>query len=78
MKNSTKIKVPKKYEHMIEEIWQEDDGWSERGPSYWVTIADGFWSPQMQCHTLHESSQKEILELIRGIEVDPHPEDTSR
>lgn len=67
MKNSTTIKVPKKYQHMIGEIWTEDDGWSDWGPSYWVSIAEGFYSPDMECHTLHESTQKEILSLIRRI-----------
>lgn len=67
MKNATTIKVPKKYEHMIEEIWTEDDGWFGNGLSYWVSIADGFYSPEMYSHTLHESTQKEILRLIRGI-----------
>ena len=66
MKNATTIKVPKKYEHMIEEIWTEDDGWFGNGLSYWVSIADGFYSPEMYSHTLHESTQKEILRLIRG------------
>ena len=68
MLNRTTLKVPKKYQPMINEIWQEDDGFSEHGPSYWVAIADGYWSPDMQCRTLHESTQKEILMLIRNIE----------
>lgn len=61
MKNETNMKVPKKYHHMISEIYHDSDG-------YWCYTADGFYSPYMDCHTIHEDTQKQLLEVIRGIE----------
>lgn len=61
MKNDTKLRVPKKYEHMIDEII------FEKGNGYWVHLANGFYSPDSGCHTIHEMSQKEALKQIRAI-----------
>ena len=64
MKNDTNIKVPKKYHHMIEEIYQDSDG-------YWAVTSEGYYAagtdPCPGLHTIHEDTHKEILEQIRMI-----------
>lgn len=60
MKNRTKIKVPKKYEHMIEEIFHDSDG-------YWAYSNPGFEFEEMQCHTAHEDTQSRLLSVIRSL-----------
>jgi hypothetical protein len=64
MKNTTSIKVPKKYEHMIEEIYQDSDG-------YWVYSKAGFHFAYMggECHTGHEDTQRDLLMVIRTLET---------
>lgn len=61
MKNQTTIIIPKKYQHMIDEIYHDSDG-------YWCYTAYGFYSPYMDCHTIHEDTQADILSRVRGIE----------
>lgn len=63
MKNSTTIKVPKKYQHMIAKIYHDEDG-------YWCITAKGFQAASVDrgCHTIHEDTQQEILGHIRMIE----------
>ncbi len=64
MKNETNIKVPKKYQPMIEEIYRECDGgeWS-----YWAVSAKGWEFGRMQCHTAHEDTQAIMLDVIRSL-----------
>lgn len=62
MQNNSTIKVPKKYQHMIELI---DDEGTE---GYWVYTNHGYYSPDMECHTIHEYTQAEVLQKIRNIE----------
>lgn len=62
MKNDTTIKVPKKYQHMIEIIYKDSDG-------YWAETKDGYFFPNMECHTAHEDTQTELLAEIRTISV---------
>lgn len=61
MQNSTSIKIPKKYEHMIDEVYHDSDG-------YWVILNKGFHDPQWDVHSIHEDTQKEVLGKIRDIE----------
>lgn len=61
MKNTTSIKIPKKYQHMIELVEHDSDG-------YWAYTNNGFYFPSMECHTAHEWNQKDLLEKIRDIE----------
>jgi hypothetical protein len=65
MINSTNIKVPKKYHHMIKEIYKDDDG-------YWVILNDGFYAagygPYDEFHTIHEDTVSEVLYHIRQLE----------
>lgn len=60
MKNNTKINVPKKYEHMIDEIYKDSDG-------YWVYSKASYMFPNTECHTAHEYTQAEILKEIRTL-----------
>ena len=62
MINNTNIKVPKKYHHMIDEIYQDEDG-------YWCETAKGYQAASVdrECHTIHEDTQKEILFHIKYI-----------
>lgn len=61
MKNTTNIKVPKKYQFMIQEIDKDDDG-------YWAYSKWGFQFKGMGCHTAHEDTQTELLSMIRTLE----------
>lgn len=60
MKNTTKIKIAKKYEGMLELVEKDGDG-------YWAYAKEGFEFAGMGCHTAHEYSQKELLEMIRTL-----------
>ena len=62
MKNSTNIKIPKKYENMIEEVFYEG---KENG--YWIYLKDGYIHEEMECGTIHEYTQKDLLNTLRGI-----------
>ena len=64
LKNTTKIKVPKKYESMIAVVFEDQDG-------YWVGTEPGFRlvDPD-QCGSVHEwgeDTQKELLAVIRSV-----------
>lgn len=65
MINNTKMRIPKKYEHMIEEINHDQDG-------YWVALADGFYSAETGSHTIHEETQKDTLACIRNIKEETY------
>lgn len=60
MKNSTTIKVPKKYQERIKEIYQDEDG-------YWC-ILNPDWHHVDDSHTIHEYTQADILRCIRETE----------
>jgi hypothetical protein len=62
MKNSTTIKVPKKYHKMIQQIYHDSDG-------YWVYTEKGYYATGIdkECHTIHEDTHQEILRQIRMI-----------
>lgn len=62
MRNETTIKVPKKYEGMIELIEKDCDG-------YWAYAKEGYRFAGMECGTAHEFTQKELLAMIRTLEV---------
>lgn len=58
MLNNTTIKIPKKYEDRINEIYHDSYG-------YWVYLNRGYCSYNWACHTIHEDTHKDILEEIR-------------
>lgn len=62
MKNITTIKVPKKYQHMIEDIYLDGEG-----SGYWVHAKEGYYFAGFDygVHIVRESTQKEILDQIR-------------
>ena len=62
MKNATKMKVPKKYQAAIKEIYRDYDG-------VWVILNDGFIAPSTGCQTIHEDRQIDALACIREITV---------
>lgn len=65
MVNSTSIKIPKKYQPMLKEIYQENDGGEK---SYWAISKKGWRFANMQCHTAHEDTQKALLDVIHSLE----------
>lgn len=60
MKNSTTIKIPKKYQAMISEVYKDSDG-------YWAYSEDGFMFTDTECHTAHEDTHKDLLRVIRSL-----------
>jgi hypothetical protein len=60
MKNTTTIKIPKKYEKYILEVYKDSDG-------YWGYSEDGYYFPDMECHTVHEWTIKDFLNVIRTV-----------
>ena len=40
-------------------------GWN----GYWVYLHDGYISPEMDCHTIHEDTLAELKALVSNIEV---------
>ncbi|MBD8045832.1 hypothetical protein [Clostridium faecium] len=60
MKNTTSIKVPKKYHLMIDEIFYDSDG-------YWAYSSKGYMFNLSDSHTAHEDTQKELLDAIRTL-----------
>jgi len=46
---------------MIDEVLKDQDG-------YWVYLKDGYYSPTLDCGTIHEDTIKDVLKEIRKIE----------
>lgn len=64
MKNSTNIKIPKKYEKYILEVWYEgtEDG-------YWANLLECCICNDTDCHYVHEWTQKDFLKSLQSISV---------
>lgn len=60
MKNSTNMKIAKKYENMIESVDKDFDG-------YWAYSKKGFMFENTGTHTAHGETQKEFLSDLRSI-----------
>ena len=59
MKNETSIRVPKKYEERIREIYHDEDG-------YWVYLNRGWRNyDDYGLHVIHEDTQADVLKMIR-------------
>lgn len=58
--NPTSLVIPKKYQHMIEQVSHDIDGW-------FVYLRDGYISPSTGCHTIHEYTKSDTLKEIRRI-----------
>lgn len=61
MVNNTSLKVPKKYEHMIQEVIY--DRWDK----WFIYLNEGCYSPETGCQTIHEYTQADALKQIREI-----------
>lgn len=61
MKNCTKIKVPKKYQDRIQEIYHDSDG-------YWCILNRGWYWDDYSLHVIHEDTQAQVLRCIRETE----------
>ena len=64
MNNKTKIKIPKKYEKYIIEVWYEgeDDG-------YWANLYECCLCEDTDSHLVHEWTQKDFLRSLRSIRI---------
>lgn len=63
MKNSTNIRIPKKYENVITKVWSEgEDG-------YWADLKDCCICDCTECHWVHEDTVKEFLSALKDIEI---------
>ena len=62
MTNKTNVKVPKKYQSMIELIEYE-----EENEGYWLYSNEGYIIGSTGCHTSSVDTQKQLLEEIRTI-----------
>jgi hypothetical protein len=62
LKNNTKMKIPKKYMPMIDELYKDGEG-------YWCYSKEGYYFEEMGqgCHTAHEDTQHEIYLVIRTL-----------
>lgn len=60
MVNTTTIKVPKKYQSMLELVEADGDG-------YWAYSKEGYYFQGMGAKTAHEDTQKELLSMIRTL-----------
>lgn len=60
MKNTTSIKIPKKYADKLVDVYQDFDG-------YWAESDYGYYFTDMESHTAHEDTQKDLLRVIRTL-----------
>ena len=61
-KNNTKMKVPFKYQHMLQEI--DNEG---RDSGIWAYSKEGYQFGVTGSHTLHEYNQKDLMAGIRTL-----------
>lgn len=61
MKNNTKMRVAKKYAHMLDEIYQEKNN------GLWAYSKKGYMFKSMLSHTAHEYNQKELYKIIQTL-----------
>lgn len=68
--NRTSLRVPRKYQHMVESIHHEEcDGKRD----YWLYTAKGYYSPEMECGTIHEFTQRDVLAYLRNVRACAEP-----
>lgn len=61
MINETSIRVPKKYEERVQEIFHDEDG-------YWLYLNRGWHSDDYGLHVIHEDTQADVLKMLRWTE----------
>ena len=64
MTNKTNMRIPKKYEKFISEVWYEgqDDG-------YWADLLECCICDDTESHYVHEWTQKDFLKSLQSIKV---------
>lgn len=65
MKNTTNIRIPKKYEKYITEVWSEQD----TGDGYWAGLIECCMCWDTECHFVHEWTVKDFLKSLQNIDV---------
>lgn len=60
MENNTNMKIPKKYESMISEISQDEDG-------YCIKLNKGYRNSTFDAQELHLNTQKQVKEELKNI-----------
>ena len=60
IKNSTNIKIAKKYHKFIDEVFKEYEG-------YWIYLKEGYIFESMECGSQCFNTQKELLEGLKDI-----------
>lgn len=64
MINNTKMRIAKKYQHMIEEISAENDGLYTMT---WAYSKPGYYFERSGCHTENGYTQKELYKAIQTL-----------
>lgn len=64
--NNTSIKIPKKYHHMLDEVYEEIE---DEQKTYWAKSAYGFCFDSTDSHVEYGETQKELIEKIRGLKA---------
>lgn len=62
MINKTNIKIPKKYQAFIEEVWKDSDG-------YWANLTEASLCADTESHFVHEDTVKSFLLSLRNIYI---------
>jgi len=65
MENSTNIRIPKKYEKYIKEVWSEQG----TGDGYWADLIECCMCWDTECHFVHEWTVKDFLKSLQSISV---------
>ena len=65
MKNETNIRIPKKYEKYIIEVWSEQG----TGDGYWANLIECCMCWDTECHYVHEWTVKDFLKSLQSIDV---------
>ena len=58
MINKTSIKVPKKYEERVKELFHDSDG-------YWLILNEEWCSDDYSLHIIHQDTQADVLMMLR-------------
>lgn len=67
MKNNTKMKIAKKYQHMIEEISAEQYGHKVHEVQTWAYSKPGYYFGRSGTHTENGYTQKELYKAIQTL-----------
>lgn len=63
MLNKTNIKIPEKYEDMIDLVWKDSDG-------YFAVLNENYHLDKFMCKSIHEYTQKSFLARLSQIKKD--------